>query len=187
MIEIRNKDEMKKYYVEENNTYVFDDEVFFLFNVNVEAHINAHNINAENINAYDIKAWHITAGNINANDIKALNIYANNITYYAVCVANNDIECNSIKGRHTNAKHFVLDGELIIKGEEKITSKEVLEKFELKKEEVECCIKEPTCEAKPDYDSLMQQNEKLIKENNKLKIIVDMLLEKEMKHRGDLL
>lgn len=47
-------------------------------------------------------------------------------------------------------------------------------------------LKEPTCEAKPSYEWVMQQNEKLIEENNKMKIIIDMLLEKEMKHRGDL-
>ena len=132
MITIRNKKEMEEYYIEEINTYVFSESVEFTFDVEVDSHINAHSIYAKNIKAHnikaceieadDIEAWNIEgeefyARNINAWNIVAFNIDAYDITYYAVCVAENNIECNSIKGRHTNAKHFVLDGELIIKGE----------------------------------------------------------------------
>ena len=101
MIFIRNKEEMKKYYVKQTNTYVFNDNVEFLFDVEVYA----------NIKAYDIRAWNIKADNINAKNINALDI-----SYYAVCFAYKNIECNSIKGRRKNAKHFVLDGELVVKG-----------------------------------------------------------------------
>ena len=38
--------------------------------------------------------------------------------YYAVCVAYNNIECKSIKGRRKNSKHFVLDGKLEVKEDE---------------------------------------------------------------------
>ena len=146
MITIRNKEEMEEYYVRQVNTYVIEDDVEFLFDVNVESNIraynikafniNAYNINANNINAYNstawdiralnIKAYHIKALDIKANDIKAhnisawnieaFNIKANDILYFAVCFAYRNIECNSIKGRYPNAKHFVLDGELIIGG-----------------------------------------------------------------------
>ena len=152
MITIKNQKEMKEYYDEKVNTYVFKDNVEFLCEVNVEAHIkandiralnikacdiNANNINAHNIIAVNINAQNIDAFDICAHNIKALNIYANdinaykirarnidayditakNISYFAVCFAYHNIECNSIKGRHTNAKHFVLKGETNIKEE----------------------------------------------------------------------
>ena len=88
MITIRNKDEMEKYYIEEVETVVFNDDVEFLCDINVKANIYAYNIKASNIN------------------------------YYVICFSYNNIECNSIKGRYPNSKHLVLDGELIIKGEE---------------------------------------------------------------------
>lgn len=107
MIIINNYEEMKKYYVKETNTYVFNDDVGFNFNLNIEA-----NINAWDINALDINAHSITACDINANDIKAWNINANEIDYYSVCFAYKNIKCKSIKGVRENHKHFVLDGVL---------------------------------------------------------------------------
>ena len=163
MLIIRRKEEMEKYYVKEVNTYVFNDNVEFLFDVEVDSHINAwriyannicawnidacnidannikaydidasdidaHNINAHNIDACDITAndidaWNIEAGdiytwNISACDIKASDIRANDINYSAVCYARYNIECNSIKGKFTNSKHFVLEGKLVVRGEE---------------------------------------------------------------------
>jgi hypothetical protein len=139
--------QLTPYYHEESNTYVFNYDVEFRFNVDVSAHIHAMNINAKdikawninafdidaedinayNINAVDIKAGEIKAKGINARDIKALdinageinarNINAKNIDYYAVCFAYESITCNSIKGYRENHKHFVLDGEIIIKGD----------------------------------------------------------------------
>ena len=106
MITIEDMEEMKEYYVEETNTYLFEDDVEFLFDVNVLSNIDAYNISANNIDAW----------NINAVNIDALNINANTISYYAVCVAYNNIHCNSIQGRRANSKHFVLDGELIVGG-----------------------------------------------------------------------
>ena len=125
MITIRNMEEMKKYYVEEVNTYVFEDDVKFLFDVEVNAnitannHIKAWNITAWNITANYIMAWNINADDIYASNINADNIYASNIkaldiSYAAVCFAYKNIECNSIEGRYPNARHFVLDGELIV-------------------------------------------------------------------------
>ena len=131
MITIKNKEEMKEYYVKETNAYVFEDDVEFLCDIEVEANIGAYDIKARNIDTNDIIAndirvckietFNIYAKNINAFNIKAHNIMANNInandiSYYAVCVSHNYIFCNSIKGRHRNSKHFVLDGELIVGG-----------------------------------------------------------------------
>ena len=128
------------------------------FNIDVEADIKADDITAWNINARDIYAWNIKAWNIkandiiaddiNANDIKARDIKANdinawNISYYAFCIAYNNIKCESIKGRRDNSFHKCLDGELTIK--EKL--KEVTIKgqdFELNKEEINN-LKEQLC------------------------------------------
>ena len=130
MITIKNEKQIKKYYVKKNNTYVFEDDVEFLNNINVKASIKAHNIyawnwniDALNIEANDIcvgniMALDICANNIKAHNIEGLNIDANNIDYFAVCFAYNRIRCNFIKGIHPNAKHFVLDGKLIFKGDE---------------------------------------------------------------------
>ena len=129
----------------ENEEYI--EVVVFDFDLNVEANIDAYDIEALNINAWDIKACNINADNIKVRDIEALNINAwnidaynikaediitgdisacnieagdisaNDISYHAVCFAYDSIKCKSIKGRRRNSKHFVLDGELIIKEE----------------------------------------------------------------------
>lgn len=134
MITINNLDEMQKYYIELSNTYYFISNVEFTFDLRVKSNIRAYdivakNIEAFNINAHDIKvkdidareisAFDIDAQNINAMDICATNINAEDISYYAVCVAYKNINCKSIKGRRDNAKHFVLDGTITIKGEMK--------------------------------------------------------------------
>lgn len=139
MITIKNIEEMKKYYNEDTNAYIFKDNVEFVINVSVDSNITAYNINACDIkardikacdiNAYDIDASDIKAGDINACeitaydinawDINAGDINAKNISYYAVCYAYNNITCETIKGRRENAKHFCLDGEITIKGESK--------------------------------------------------------------------
>ena len=136
--------EMKPYYNKNTNTYEFVEnglimDVEFKFILIVESHITARNINAGDINAwdinaYDINAWNINASNIIARDINARNITADDITawditaeditaddisYYAVCFAYNNITCSSIKGDRGNAKHFVLDGKITIKKQEK--------------------------------------------------------------------
>jgi hypothetical protein len=114
MLVFNSLDELKPYYHEESNTYVFNDDVEFNFNLYVSACINAQNIKAWNINAYDINAWNIKASNIKAYDIKARNINAGDIYYYSVCFAYNGITCKSIQGRRDNHKHFVLDGYTIV-------------------------------------------------------------------------
>ena len=109
MITIKNEKQMKKYYEKKVNAYVFNDNVEFLCDVNVRA----------NISARDINAYKIRARNIRARNIKADNITAYDISYYAVCCAENNIECNSIEAINPNSKHFVLKGELVVKGEKK--------------------------------------------------------------------
>ena len=150
--------------------------------------INADDIKADDINALNINAWNIDSNDINARNIKAWNIRANTISYFAVCFAYKNIHCNSIEGERENSKHFVLDGELVVGGK-KTTSKETAENlngFVPIENHINSESNKQTCEVKPSFEWVMQQNGKLIEENHKMKIIIDMLLEKEMKRRGDL-
>ena len=100
-------DEIKKYYDEESNTYIFREDgvnidlVVLNFNLDINANIiadtirgwniNANDIDVYNIDCYDTVAKNIVACSINAHDIeandiettediKAWNIYAHNIT-----------------------------------------------------------------------------------------------------------
>lgn len=112
MIVINNQEEMKLYYNEKINMYLFNDDVKFICDIVVDSGINAWDINALDINACDIKAWDIKARDINALDIKA-----NNISFYAVCFARETFVCNSIKGRRENSKYFCLDSDVVIKSQ----------------------------------------------------------------------
>lgn len=81
--------------------------------------INARNIDAGDINARNINARNIAAGDIDALDIDAWDIDAGDITYYAICVSYNNIECKSWKAERKNHKEPIcLDGKLIIKKED---------------------------------------------------------------------
>lgn len=138
--EFNNIEEIKRYYDSETNTYIFEEkgkllDIRFNFNLDIKANIESYDIIANNIvagniiatkitafeitandiSADDITATYIYANNIYAKDIKAYNIDADDILYYAVCYAYQNIACNSINGMRKNAKHFVLDGQLIIK------------------------------------------------------------------------
>ena len=67
--------------------------------------------------ALDINASIRVSGDINAGDIKVWNINAGDINYYAVAYAYQNITCRSITSTRAQARHFVLDGTLEIKGE----------------------------------------------------------------------
>ena len=93
MIKIfENLEEIKSYYDEKSNTYIFKengkyiDIVMFRFYLDVDADIDAKNINAcwggikaNDIKANDIDALHISADDINAKKIEALDINADDI------------------------------------------------------------------------------------------------------------
>lgn len=118
-------EEIKKYYNADTNTYKFMEkgellDIKLAFNLSCNSRIIAFNIialniTALNINARVIYAWDINAGDINAGDINARNINARDISYYAVCFAYINFECDSIQGRRNNSKHFCLGGEIIIR------------------------------------------------------------------------
>ena len=106
------------YVFEENGSYI--DLVVLNFYLSIDANIEAFNIkalditandiNVNDINALDINASDITARNIKARnisaediwgrdiyarDITAQNIKADDISYYALCVAYNNIKCKT--------------------------------------------------------------------------------------------
>lgn len=89
-----NLEEIKKYYNELTNTYVFMedteyiDNIFFNFDLNVNANIQAGNIQAYNIKCYDIEAGDVIVLDIDAHEINVRNMNARNIK------ANNIIGCN---------------------------------------------------------------------------------------------
>ena len=93
--EFNSLEEIQKYYDISTNTYIFkeDDEYIDFIKFNFDLNITS---------------------NINAWDINSLSIVADNIIYFAVCFAHFYIRCISIKGRISNAKHFVLDGKIKI-------------------------------------------------------------------------
>lgn len=138
--EFNNLEEIQKYYDEEMNTYIFEEDGKFIdvilnFDLNIEANIIsfnikawdifANNIHTLNINAHDIKAHNISAWDINANNINAFiifahkinayNINAEKLTYVSCSPAFENIICNSIKGKREGTKHFVFDGKLEVK------------------------------------------------------------------------
>ena len=133
-----NLEEMKRYYDEETDSYIFKengkfiDEIIINFDLNIESNIEAHNvrgtsITAKNIHVWDISAWEINAcdiesrcidvGVIRARDIytstiEAMDIYARDIVYTASCSAYEAFKCNSIKCGHQIPLHYSLYGKL---------------------------------------------------------------------------
>ena len=79
--------------------------------------LDALNVEVNNLTVNKIRATNLKVVSISARNIEILNeIKANRISYYAVCFACNNIECNTIKGERINSKHFSLDGKVIING-----------------------------------------------------------------------
>ena len=108
-------EELKPYYHKGTNTYVFNDDVTFNFNLIVDSNIEAYDIKAGNIDAYNIEAYNIEAYDIKAGNIDAWNIEALNISYYALCIAYQTFTCESVKGRRHNSSHICLDGDIVIR------------------------------------------------------------------------
>ena len=128
MIEIKEIEELEKYYDQKTNTYIFQDNVYFRINIEIDANIKAWDIKAWDIKAWNINAWNIEAcdikaWDIKAWDIKAWDINAGEIKFYAICVAYNTFKCKSLVGIKENAKAICLDSEVFIEGEEENASK----------------------------------------------------------------
>lgn len=103
MIEIKEIKELEKYYDQKANTYIFQDDVYFRINIEINA----------NIKAGDINAWNINAWNIKARDIR----------YYAICIAYSVFKCKSLISTRKNAKAICLDSEIFVEKEEENATK----------------------------------------------------------------
>jgi hypothetical protein len=111
MLLFKKLQQLKPYYNQEINTYVFNDDVTFEFDLVVRSNINAQNINAKHINARyinaldidaeDIDAWYINAGNINSGNIKSGDIKARHIK--ARYINTLDIDAEDIDAEDINA------------------------------------------------------------------------------------
>lgn len=112
MITINNLEEMKKYYDEKANVYIFSDDLTLMFDVDVDSDIVGYDITARNIDAYNIKAWDITALDIKAWDITADYINVGNIFYYSICIARDRFKCKSVNSYRKNAVHKCLNQEI---------------------------------------------------------------------------
>lgn len=103
-------EETKPYYNSKNNTYEFDDDVYFKFDLAITANINAQYISALDINAQNINAWNINAGDIEANNINAFNIVvSDDINAYDINAGNieaNNIKANDIDAWNINAREI---------------------------------------------------------------------------------
>ena len=76
-----NIEEIKKYYVPEINTYMFEENgvylnVAFLFDLEVDSNIFANNILAKDITCLELSTIHLDASNIKATKLIADNIKA---------------------------------------------------------------------------------------------------------------
>jgi len=81
--------------------------------------IYCNDINCKDINCRDIYCRDINCRDINCYDINCNDINCQDLSYYAVAFAYKNILCNSIQGRRQNSRYFVLDGQIIEKGETK--------------------------------------------------------------------
>jgi hypothetical protein len=98
-----NLDEMKLYFLEERNEFVFIGDVEFKFNLNVDSDIfvfgdiDGNDITAKNIEAWDINATNILADSIDAfRNLKAKNIFAEKLAVSGFCLVEEEIFCESI-------------------------------------------------------------------------------------------
>ena len=117
---IKDNDELQTYI--KDGVIKFNDDIKCDFDINVNAdidaldihawNINAHDIDANNIHAYNIEALDINARNIHAQNISAGNINAEKISYFAFCIANISLKCESIEGRRSKSIHKCLDKEI---------------------------------------------------------------------------
>lgn len=79
-----NLEEIKKYYVPEINTYMFEENgrylnVLFMFDLEVDSNIFANNIKAKDISCLELSTVDIDAYDIKANRLIACNIEALNV------------------------------------------------------------------------------------------------------------
>lgn len=103
-----NLEEIKKYYIPEINTYMFEENgrylnVLFMFDVNVDSNIFANNIKAK-----DIECLELSTVDIDAYDIKATKLIAYNLEALTVNVHDKIVYSGKI-----NIKYSINCGKLL--------------------------------------------------------------------------
>ena len=91
-----NLEEIEKYYNEKTNTYSFEENVIFLFDLKITSNIFANNIIAQ-----DIECLNISASNIEAFDINTISIIANDIDALSVKVSDKIVYSGMLNIRHS--------------------------------------------------------------------------------------
>ena len=96
-----NLEEIKKYYVPEINTYMFEENgrylnVLFMFDINVDSNIFANNIKAK-----DIECLELSTVDIDAYDVKASRLIACNIEALTVNVRDKIVYSGEINIRYS--------------------------------------------------------------------------------------
>ncbi len=87
----------------------------FLMNDEEKFDFNGGNFNGGNFNGGNFNGWDFNGGDFNGGNFNGGNFNGGKISYYAIFISYNNIECESIEGRRQNSFHKCLDGELIIK------------------------------------------------------------------------
>ena len=119
-----NLEELKRYYDEETDTYIFKEnneyieEIIINFDLNIESNIEASNISAPSITAKkvfacNIHTWDINTGDIYSNDIYAGVIHARDVnaqTIRTMDIYTRDIKAYSVGAVNIYARDIVYMG-----------------------------------------------------------------------------
>jgi len=100
-----------------------NDDVKIECNININASIicwnlDCMNLNCGNLNCGDLNCGNLNCWNLDCRDLNCMDLHCRNLSYYAVAFAYESFKCKSIEGRRNNSKHFCLDSEVKITGEE---------------------------------------------------------------------
>lgn len=136
MIIINSEKEMEKYFDENANAYIFEDDLVLNFRYNSKTAIVCHNLYAEHLDAGNIDARNIYTSHITASEIEAWNFYSSfalvdsikvlhnivgeyisseKIRYGSLCYSDRVLKCDDVQGRYDNSIALVLKEDLVAK------------------------------------------------------------------------
>ena len=80
--------------------------------------LDCMDLNCGDLNCMDLNCMDLDCKDLNCMDLNCRDLHCGDLSYYAVAFAYESFKCKSIEGRRNNSKHFCLDSEVIITGEE---------------------------------------------------------------------